>query len=336
MVPMSRGIGKSTGVIPVSVVIPTYNRLDRLKRVLAALEQQLFPLEQVEVVVVSDGSTDGTNEYLRTIETVLNVVPVLQSNRGVAAARNQGVARASGETVLFLDDDVMPTPLLVREHMRIHGEQSAVVVLGPMLSPPDFKLSPWVRWEQAMLDKQYSAMTEARWRPTPRQFYTGNASLARRYVIEAGGFDESFRRAEDVELAYRLAPLGLQFVFNADAIGYHYAERSFRSWMDTPYLYGRYDVVFGRDKDQHWLLPQIAKEFRRRNHLIRLLVHFCVGRPTLTRTLLTALKVASDLSQQIWSERLIRAAHSSMYNLRYYQGVAEELGGRAPFYALLR
>ncbi len=321
---------------PLSVIIPTYNRLDRLKRVLAALEQQSYPLDQVEVVVVSDGSTDGTNEYLETIETPLKVVPVVQPNRGVAAARNHGLERASGEIALFLDDDVVPTPELIAEHLRIHRQESGdVVVLGPMLSPPDFELSPWVRWEQAMLVKQYDAMSTGRWKPTPRQFYTGNASLVRRHVIEAGGFDESFRRAEDVELAYRLAGRGLRFAFNPDAVGYHYAERGFRSWMETPYLYGRFDVVFARDKNQQWILPQIAKEFRRRNRLIRLLIHLCVGRSILSRGVLTGLKLAADLCQRMRAACLVEVIHSSLFNLRYYQGVADELGGRRRLLALL-
>ena len=59
-----------------------------------------------------------------------------------------------------------------------------------------------------MLAKQYEAMDRGVYGATARQFYTGNASVARRHVIAAGGFDTSFRRAEDVELAYRLADRG--------------------------------------------------------------------------------------------------------------------------------
>jgi GT2 family glycosyltransferase len=236
--------------------------------------------------------------------------------------------------VVFIDDDVVPTPALIAEHIRIHAEQAAdVVVLGPMLSPPDFLMSPWVRWEQAMLMKQYDAMVAGRWRPSPRQFYTGNASLKRQRLIAAGGFNEAFRRAEDVELAYRLAEHGLSFVFNPQAIGYHYAERSFRSWLDIPYAYGRNDVIFWRDKHQDWLLPQINREFHRRNTLIRVLVHLCVGRARRTASALAVLTFAVHMSARL---RIWRAAHllySSIFNVRYYQGLADELGGRASFLA---
>jgi len=63
---------------------------------------------------------------------------------------------------------------------------------------------PWVRWEQEMLMKQYKALLRKDWPATARQFYTGNASVRRSHIVAAGGFDEGFRRAEDVELAYRL------------------------------------------------------------------------------------------------------------------------------------
>jgi GT2 family glycosyltransferase len=96
-----------------------------------------------------------------------------------------------------------------------------------------------------MLVKQYDAMERGDWAATARQFYTANASLARRHVLDAGGFDERFRRAEDVELAYRLADRGLRFVFARDAVVVHHPDRSFRAWLDIAGAYGRNDVVFG-------------------------------------------------------------------------------------------
>ena len=120
-------------------------------------------------------------------------------------------------------------------------------------------MTPWVRWEQEMLMKQYRAMLRGDWAATARQFYTGNASLRRSHILAAGGFDEGFRRAEDVELAYRLANKGLDFVFNMQAVGMHFAERSFRAWLDMAYAYGRNDVIFARDRNQKWLLSAVRQ-----------------------------------------------------------------------------
>jgi glycosyltransferase involved in cell wall biosynthesis len=318
----------------ISVIIPTYNRLDRLKRVLAGLEIQSYAINDFEVVVVSDGSSDGTDAYLRSLVTPLHLHVVTQPNQGVAVARNNGLQIITSDLVLFIDDDVVPAPWLIAEHVRTHATQADdIIVLGPMLTPGNFVMSPWVRWEQAMLTKQYDAMHAGKYAPSARQFYTGNTSLARAHLLASGGFDKNFRRAEDVELAYRLAQRGLQFVFNPDAIGYHYAERSFRSWMEIPYIYGRNDVIFTRDKQQHWLLPEILNEFHDRNRLVQLLVLLCLDRNALSRSTIAWMKGISYLADRLGLERLVQTTHSGMFNLRYYQGVAHEMGGRQRFFA---
>ncbi|NTU77946.1 MAG: glycosyltransferase [Chloroflexales bacterium] len=314
-----------------SVIVPTYNRLPRLKQVLAALERQEYPRDQFNVVVVSDGSTDGTDEYLKSLDTALDLVFIAQANQGPAAARNQGIRRASGDYVLFIDDDIIASPQLIAEHMRLHAKEANLVVLGPMLTPDDFAMSPWVAWEQAMLYKQYAAMVGGEWAPTARQFYTGNTSLARQHLITTGGFDERFRRAEDVELAYRLDKLGVRFVFNPQARGYHYAERSFRSWLGTPYAYGRNDVVFAREHGRA-ILKTTREEFRERNLLTQLLVRICVDHPALSRGMEGLIKELADRFPGPLRTRIARACYSAIFNLRYYQGMADELGGRKHFF----
>ncbi len=321
-------------MLTLTIIIPTYNRHAQLQRVLSGLERQTVPASQFEVLVVSDGSTDGTDDFLKTASTTLQLRPLFQANGGVASARNNGIHQASGQIILFLDDDVVPDPHLVAEHLRIHNSHNGdVVVLGPMLTPSNFSLAPWVRWEQAMLAKQYNAMLTGKYQPTARQFYTGNTSLAREHLLKAGGFDEHFRRAEDVELAYRLARSGLRFIFNAQAIGYHYAERSFRSWIEIAYIYGRNDVIFTRDKGQQWLLPKVFTEFHDRNPMIRWLVHLCLDHDTLSKNAITWFRFIAYLGNHFGIELLVQIAHSAMFNLRYYQGIAHELGGRKRFFA---
>jgi GT2 family glycosyltransferase len=316
--------------LSVSIVIPTYNRLPRLQRVLAALSAQQYPLDQFEVIVVSDGSTDGTAEYFQQARFPFELTFIQQPNSGPAAARNRGVAAARSTIILFLDDDVVPAPHLVSEHLRLHAERSRRVVLGTMLTPPDAQLSPWVAWEQAMLEKQYQAMTNGIWPATARQFYTGNTSLARQLVLDAGGFDERFRRAEDIELAYRLAKLGVEFVFAPQAAGYHYAERSFASWLTTPYIYGRNDIIFGREQ-QVDLIGFVRREFAQRNRLTRWLVWTLLDRPRASAVALVLMPKIALVAHRLLGERGSRPIYSAIFNLRYYQGVADELGGRDHF-----
>ena len=311
----------------VTVVIPTYQRLPQLRGTLAGLAEQTGFDDEIEVIVVSDGSTDGTDEYLSSSAVPLPVVALAQRNAGPAAARNRGVAAARGELVLFVDDDVVPTPDLVAAHLRRHEHPSDdLVVIGPMITPPSVEMSPWVRWEQAMLEKQYDAMSNGEYEVTPRQFYTGNASVARRHVEAVGGFDTSFRRAEDVELAYRLAAHGLRFAFDREAVVHHYAERSFESWLDNAYAYGRNDVIFARDRGQRWLLGAISREFQDRNVMVRRLTRICVPRPRLGAVVTSALSGVARAASWARVGLVADPALSGVYNLAYYRGMAAELG----------
>ncbi len=320
----------------ISVVLPTYNRIERLKSVLGALERQSYPVEDFEVLVVSDGSNDGTEEFLTDLQTPLQLLPILQKNQGPAVARNHGVAKASSEYILFIDDDVIPSTTLICEHMNAHQADGSRIVIGPMITPENFEMSPWVTYEQTMLVKQYSAMEAGKWAPTARQFYTGNTSLLREHIIDVGGFDPSFRRAEDLELAYRLADKGLQFVFNPQAIGFHYAERSFESWSAIAYAYGRNDVTFTNKKGQHWLLPQIFQEFWQRHLFIMMLTWLLLDRPRLSRSVIAAMKYAIEAVHHRKQKRLANMLCSGIYNLKYYQGIANECGGRKAFFVGVR
>lgn len=327
------------GAPSLSIVLPTYNRRARLERVLRSLARQSVAPDFFEVIVVSDGASDGTNEMLTQLAAgglPYPLRPVFQENQGVAVARNQGIAGARADFILFIDDDVIPAPQLIAEHWKLLAQDGQGVVLGPMLTPPDVRLEPWVRWEQRMLEKQYESMIQGRWAPTARQFYTGNTSLARCHLVAAGGFDPAFRRAEDVELAYRLKDRGLHFVFNPRAVGYHYAERSFTSWSNIAYAYGRNDVIMTRQKGQDWLLPTVLAEFHGRHPLVRTITHLCLGRAALSRLAVGLLSRLALLGDRMHIEPLPRFAYSGIFNLRHYQGIADELGGAAHFWEALR
>jgi GT2 family glycosyltransferase len=317
----------------VSVVVPTYNRLPQLEHVLAALANQTYAMEQLQLVVVSDGSTDGTEEYLRSCP--FDLIVASQPNGGPATARNRGVELADGSLILFVDDDVVAAPWLVEQHVLSHenGDYD-LVVIGPMLTPPAFDMSPWVEWEQAMLYRQYDAMKRGIYEATFRQFYTGNASLRKSCLMDVGGFDTRFRRAEDVELAYRLRDAGMRFAFNPDAIGYHYADRSYDSWLKNAYDYGRNDIVFSRREGREWLLSLVRHDFHQRHLLIRAATRACVADPMidrLTRAFLRGLITASASH----APRVTRLALSGLYNLVYYQGVAHEVGSPNGFRDLM-
>lgn len=318
--------------VPVlSVVLPTYNRRERLEQVLRSLAAQDLDVP-FEVVVVSDGSTDGTNEYLRSGSLPCRVVAVLQENQGPSVARNAGVERATSDLIVFIDDDVVASPRLLRSHFDAHarlGERA--VVVGPMLDPPDHRMTPWVAWEQRMLAKQYRAMQEGRYAATARQFYTGNASVRREHVRRVGGFDPAFRRAEDVELAFRLETAGLSFHFEPAAAGYHYAERSYDAWRRTAYVYGHNDVVFARDLGHAWIFPFIADSFQSHHRGVRLLAMGATSSRRVRSSLRWMLERLVPTGASSTQRPLVQHALSAIYGIEYHCGVADELGSAAAF-----
>jgi glycosyltransferase involved in cell wall biosynthesis len=319
-----------------SVVVPTFNRRDRLERVLVSLAHQDLA-EPFEVIVVSDGSTDGTDEYLDGPGTPLQVVALRQRNQGPAAARNLGVERARADIIVFIDDDVVPSPALLRKHLEAHRRRGDdIVVIGPMLNPPEHRMTTWISWEQEMLAKQYQAMEHGEYTATARQFYTGNASLHVHNFRAVGGFDPSLRRAEDVELAFRLADIGLSFEFELDAVGYHWAERSYESWRQTAYTYGRNDIVFARDLGREWLFEFIGDVHSWHHPALRFLTNLCVTRPQLRPRTVKMLEWVITPFADGMRRRIARYALSGVYSIEYHRGVADELGSVDAYRRLLR
>jgi GT2 family glycosyltransferase len=204
-----------------------------------------------------------------------------------------------------------------------------------MLTPDDHPMSPWVSWEQRMLYKQYDAMEAGRYTATARQFYTGNTSMARELLEAYGGFDETFRRAEDIELAYRLADDGVAFHYRAEARGYHYAERSFAAWRDIAGEYGHNDVVFARYPGRERLGAFLVYSFGQRAFALRILNWVTVSSPAMRRATVASMIVAVRVGERARIPRVTRAALSVVNSVLYFGGMADELGGARQFRRLM-
>jgi GT2 family glycosyltransferase len=308
----------------VSVVVSTYNRRTSLERLLRSLDSVRSAATRMEVLVTVDGCTDTTRDLLATISTgyPLRVIE-LTTNQGPANGRNRALAQAQGDVILFLDDDVVPLPGLVDHHLAVHRTDTEAVVTGPMLPPTDRVLPAWLRWEAATLQKQYDAIARGDYEPTPRQFYTANASVRRIHALAAGGFDETFKRAEDVEFAYRLADRGLHFTFLPEAAVIHDPLRTWDGWLDVAYQYGRHAVVFERDRGRNQL--QLAyQEWYERHALNRLSAQVCVGHPVRWKAFGRLCRAAVRQKGGRRWERLQMGLCSAAFSIRYWQGVADE------------
>lgn len=207
-----------------SVIIPTHQRRELVTRNVESLKHQVK--RDFEVIVVVDGSNDGTGAALRQLEVPFALTVLEQPHRGRAAALRAGVSAAAGELFLFLDDDMEADPGLLAEHERAH-EQGADVVIGDLPLHPDSpcNLVSWLvgQWARTRRERLSVAGAEL----GPHELLTGQLSISRADYQRIGGFDPSFTRGgmfggEDTDLAYRMTMAGLRSVFNPDAISYQY------------------------------------------------------------------------------------------------------------------
>ncbi|MDM7935900.1 MAG: glycosyltransferase family A protein [Cyanobium sp. CZS 48M] len=202
-----------------SVVIPTYNRRPILEKALLALEDQRLepPLQDYEVVVVDDGSTDGTAEWLRQeAERFPHVRLVEQDHGGPAEGRNRGVDHARGDVIVFIDSDLVVTGTFLLEHARAleaRWQQSGnrlCFTYGAVINTANFE-DP---------TSEPHKLSDHSW----AYFATGNVAIDRQLLERAGLFDTGFRLYgwEDLELGERLRRLGVELVRCPAAVGYHW------------------------------------------------------------------------------------------------------------------
>ena len=204
----------------VSVVIPTYNRQPILEKCLAALEQQLISgtaVERYEVVVVDDGSTDGTPDWLRQNAARFPHVRLIeQSHGGPAEGRNRGVDQAHGDVIVFIDSDLVVTPVFLAMHAaalqrswRRTGDRLCFTY-GAVINTANFEEPTAERHKLRDLSWAY--------------FATGNVAIDRSVLEQSGLFDTSFRLYgwEDLELGERLRRMNVRLIKCPEAVGYHW------------------------------------------------------------------------------------------------------------------
>lgn len=233
-----------------SIVVPTFNRIDTLPRVLGALAAQDVGNSRFEVIVVDDGSRDRTPEFLRSYRALFPFRFFTQENTGPAGARNRGVQAASGPLVLFLGDDTVPEPGFLAEHLRAHAEEGSrkVAVLGYTSWPHERRVSPFLHHiNEYGLQFGYELIADPESVPF-NFFYTSNISLPHAALLEAGLFDTTFPHAawEDIELSYRLFRLGYVIVYRPGAVVRHHHDITFASFRGRQERSGEAAAIFYR------------------------------------------------------------------------------------------
>lgn len=309
----------------VDIVIATRDRPEQLVRCLQALAQQ--SVDDFGVIVVDDGSRSPVVDSIpSTLAAQLDLRSIrLDDSHGPGYARNAGVRASHATFVAFVDDDVRAEPDLLARHLeaqRAIGGRGATI--GPLAEPPDWHPPAWNIWEARSLDCEYARMRAGSYRPTWRQFHTGNAFVRRTDFCAVGGFDERFRRAEDIELSLRLALSGVEFAFAEDAVGWHYAHRTLDSWLSIPRHYARCDVAVELLHPRSQWLTIVQRERGRRRASMRLARQALAGRGVRGPAARAACELARGM-HALGQTRLSLSLLSLAYDVEYEASLRDAL-----------
>jgi len=232
---------------PLSVALPTHNRRAELHHVLDALARQEYPRHLFEVVLVVDGSTDGTTEMARALQVPYALRVVEQDNGGTASARNHAVRATRFPIIVSLDDDIRPVPGFLLAHGIAHRDgDRRRVVLG--YCPPANAQGMWGMILRAWWEDHYRLKAQAGHQWTFIDCADGNASMSRELFDSAGGYDEDFngKNRHDWELGHRLLITGARFSFHPQAEASHHYLPIFRAAVANQRECGRLDVLLAR------------------------------------------------------------------------------------------
>ncbi len=216
-----------------SIVIPVYNHLNLTGKCIKKL-YEVTPSDLFELIVVDNGSKDGTREYLEALGKEISNIRVIRNeeNLGFAKACNQGARAARGKYVVFLNNDTVPLKGWLEELIKVAEKDEKIGVVGSKLLFPDGTIQ---HAGVGIADFPYSVSPMHLYYGKPDGFpgtdktkdlqaVTGACMLVRKSVFERlGGFDEGFVNGyEDVDLCLRVREAGYRVVYNPKSVLYHY------------------------------------------------------------------------------------------------------------------
>jgi glycosyltransferase involved in cell wall biosynthesis len=203
------------GAIPfVSVVVPAFNAARTIGACVEALLAQTYPTDAAEVVIVDNGSRDGTAAVLGRYGD--RVLAVHEPKRGPSAARNAGIAATRNPLVAFTDADAIPEPGWLEALVAAAAAQPDVAIFGGRIAAL-VDAAPVARYAERLFD-QARAVADS-----PPYAITANALMRRAVLERLGGFDEALWLGEDVDLGYRAHfDADARFAYVEDAVVRHH------------------------------------------------------------------------------------------------------------------
>lgn len=224
-----------------SVIVPTYNRKERLRGCILSLLNQNF--EDYEIIVVDDGSSDGTEQMVESLQqTHSNLKYLKQKNRGPGIARNYGVENSEGDIVVFTDDDcIADEPWLKTMVNSFNGNSYLGIVGGGYVTPKEKGIIGL--WQGCNVKH---GIKDGRLK-NPSFFEANNLAILKQAYLEVGGFCPVFGPkdgSEDFNLCYQILKSGYGSMFNDSAKIQHLHKLNLKGILKQNYIAGRGDIVF--------------------------------------------------------------------------------------------
>ena len=314
----------------ISVVIPSYNRRASVCALVAALMAQHQPHIATEIIVVLDGSTDGSADALAqlTPPAGMTLRVYTQPNQGPGIARNTGWRHARGEIVLFLDDDVLPGARLLAAHLEAHHKTGADAILGRI----ETHAADWVSDAIAQGVLEFYSARHRRLvvdsvAITAVDVATGNLSVQQSRLLEVGGFDESFTRygSEDIDLGQRLLEVGATFAYAPNAVVTHRFALTSKQWLQHMWQMGRSQVRLTMKHPKLKPYTEIGT-LHDPNWKRRLAAQFAIQFPRLAMATTGVLLHLMPLISRLRSLNVLRQLAGLSWRLAFWSGVRSRLG----------
>lgn len=222
-----------------SVVVISWNQLAALRRLIPQLLNQDCEFETYELIVVDDGSTDGTRDWLAELKSDRICILAGRTNTGRSASRNRGIREARGDVIVMIDGDhTIQSSFLSIHALRHRNENCVIVGKSVFVDDPDYRaLNHYLNHGGA--DKLSPN------EPLPgRYFLTRNCSVPKDLLFQVGLFDEYFSAwgGEDLDLGVRLAATGVPIYGEPRALAVHHHLRPLDELLQNLFIYGRESI----------------------------------------------------------------------------------------------
>lgn len=221
--------------VEVSVVIPTYNRKEKLTKTLDSLSKQDFPKEKFEVVIVDDGSEQDVHSVVESFKRILDIKYIKQKKEGPGIARNRGVEIAQGSIICFTDDDCMPERNWLGKFYNYFKDNRGRII-GGLTKVRESNLKALLA--QFMANGAINAYIG---REKKIIFLpTSNVGL-KREIFKHFTFNPCIRYpgGEDLEFFWRIFQAGYNLAYYPDIQVLHLRNENFKEFLFQPFIYGR-------------------------------------------------------------------------------------------------